>query len=289
MTRGKARLACGCAAVAWVLGVTAARAEGCTPPKPGSWSVDQVEAAFDAGVAQLETARGATAAARADLAKLAETQFRTVEARYPCLPENVLHLAESLELQGKYLDAMQQYDRLLGSRITLSKSPFWKGSIGTAEKAAQELSGRIPAVVVRLEKNGRCGAASATIAPTEEQDHRHRIEFDAWLSVDPGEYSVMATAGGCEDFKERVTVVAGERREISVKLAPPPPPPPIDPLHRKPPKCLGMPTWVCWVGGGVLVAGATAGTILLLKPSEAAQPAPTCPASIQTIGCTYLQ
>jgi hypothetical protein len=279
-----------------LLSAPPAAAEECNPPKPG-WSDAPAEAAFDAGVAELESARtAASAAARTASARLAEEQFRIVETRFPCLPPNVVQLAESLTQQGRYLEARDQYDRVLSSRITLSKTSFWRVPIAKAEKSAEDLATRIPEAIFHRE-SGDCSAASVTMASTRQQlPTAVRKDFDAWFQLDPGEYVVTATGGKCRDFRSVATIADGEKREIGVTLSLAPKEittPEHGPGGVLPPpnKCLGMPVWVCLVGGGVLAAGAVAtAAVLLSKPDDPTPQTYACAQRTATmLGCSFLQ
>jgi len=283
MERGARRLASGCLVLAGLLGATGARAAECNPAKPGSWNDGQLEATFDAGFSELERARNATTeSAGAEHAKLAEKHFRAVEERLPCMPPNVVALAEALQLQGRYLDAREQYERVLGSRVTLSGTEYWQEAIEAAEQGATELAPRIPEIFIRQLKSD-CPAASVTLTPTRQRGPpARRLELHVWYPIDPGEYLVTATGGQCPEYRSEVSVEAAERPEVPVQLL----------LHRTPPKrCLGMPPWVCYVGVGVLAAGtATTAAVLLSKPDEPKPQTYACAQRTTTmLGCSFLQ
>lgn len=186
----------------------------CAPPEPGTWTDPQVQALNTSGKERLAVANKLPEGPeRRDEAKRAEELSREVDERIRCLPPNVVRLGQSLEMQGRYLDAMREYRRILDAKASLGKHPFWKDSIRQAEELAASLEGRTPAVVVVLDPS-HCDRPTALLDGIP-------VVIGARTSVDPGPHTVTATAGGCTNFRYTAEVRPGDTTRVTIHLTKP--------------------------------------------------------------------
>jgi hypothetical protein len=273
----------------WALAITsvaqAANAEECRPPAPGSWSDPQLEAVHESGMKRLlAAARREDDERRAAEAAQAEALFREVDQRVACLPPNVVALAQSLEQQGLYLQAIEQYRRLLDARSELAQFSIWHKSLSTAETEVTALLRRTATLTLHLKVHDcALDAPSAFL-----NDEPMRIETSR--RINPGEHRVRVDAKGCESFVQVPTAHPGGQLRINVELRSPTVPQngpavPIDPAPDKK-KWLGLPPWVWISAGSAITAGI--GGYLLFRPSAEPPATFNCASTGATIGCASL-
>lgn len=191
-------------------------------------------------------ARGNKAFALGDHAG-ALSDFLAAYASFPS-PKILLNVAESYRALGEPVGAVRNYERFLAE----SADP------GDLVTEVQARIGELEGEVGRIEITGLEPGAQAEIDGTPWR-------AGAPLAVVPGSHRVTATAERFQAFEEEVTVAAGERATVEIRLvpmevAPAPPPPAVavtvteEPgLHER---------WWFWAGlGALVVVGVTAGVV----------------------------
>ncbi|HYQ04164.1 MAG TPA: hypothetical protein VER96_36080 [Polyangiaceae bacterium] len=253
------------------------RAEACRPPAPGSWSDARVVALDDSGQERLAAARNLEGDQQRAAAAQAEVMFREIEQRVPCLPTTVVGLAQALELQGKYLEAADQYRRLLDAKSELERYRFYAASLAEAERALPLALNHTARVTLHLH------ARDCAVGTPRAFLNDAATSFDSGVRVNLGAHTARVEALGCAAFSRTFKVnVAGES-PVVIDLSPLPPP------HSDPKRVtwLGLPPWVVISGGAVLAVGAGIASYALLSPSHTATPSYTC-SSQATLGCVGL-
>ncbi len=144
-------------------------------------------------------------------------------------PSTKYQLAVCYENNGRSATALAYYTEI----AELAKAAGYKDKEKAARDRAVALEPRVPRIVIEVPAAGRPGGLAITrdgAAVTEDQYNRP-------ILVDPGEYTVEASAPGKKPFRSTVTVKAeGTRVTVPVRLQdvedlgkrdePPPPPPP---------------------------------------------------------------
>ncbi|HEX2674300.1 MAG TPA: hypothetical protein VHM25_25660, partial [Polyangiaceae bacterium] len=234
----------------------AARAEVCHPPVPETWSDPRVFALYDSGQDSLVQARKLDAGQRrAAAAHAAEVMFREID-RGTCLPATVIALAQSLELQGKYLEAAHEYQRLLDAKPEIAKYRFYAPSLLEAERALPLAFNHTAHITLHL-RSRDCAVGN----PHTFLDGA-ATPLDSSVRVNFGEYNARVEALGCTPSRRHFTVDSPADISMVFDLSPPPP-------HDSPKVLwLGLPPWVVISGGAVLTAGVSVATYALLKPSN---------------------
>jgi len=258
-----------------------ARAELCRPPAPGSWHDPRVEALYDSASDRVAAAQRLEGAERRAEAARGEALLRELETRIPCLPSAVVLLARALELQGRYLAAVEQYARLLDARPELERYRFYAPALASAESGLTAARGQTGTLTIHVKQ--RDCALGGLHAFLDDAD----AKLEDRVRVDPGPHALRIEALGCAPLTRHVDARSGSDALLAVDLRPATPPKPSN--DRGSTKWLGLPPWVVMSTGAVLALGASVGGYLLLRPrAEPVAPLHNCRAETGADACTSL-
>jgi hypothetical protein len=251
------------------------RADECRPPAPGSWSSSRVVALHDSGTEHLARARSLEGDEQRAAAARAEVMFREIEKQVGCLPTTAVSLARALELQGKLLQAAEQYRRVLDAT---PRYPFYAASLREAEQSLPIVLGRTARVALHL--RGRDCAVGTPRAFLDAE----ATSFDVTVRLNPGEHRARVEALGCSAFSRDFTAASSTETSLIVDLLPLP----TAESAVDSPKAtwLGLPPWAIISAGAVLAIGAGVGGYVLFSSSNEAPPNKCNPAA--ALGCIAL-
>lgn len=181
------------------------------------------------------------------------------------------HLAHCQENMGLLVEALVDYDRARELIASGMKAPDVEALLPEAERALAE---RVPTLIIAVPKNvrgmhialdGREVASSVVGRPAP---------------INPGAHRIVVRAPGYHDFVNEITMAEGERRVVTVQLAPTqqPPSPKADAregstaTHRAPPKSerrIAPRTYVLFAETAVTAAGLGLGVTFAIAGSGA--------------------
>src|SRR6478609_8865148 len=243
------------------------RADVCRPPVAGTWSADRsLVGLYNTGQANLAAARKLEGDEKRAMAALAEIMFRELDERVPCSPPAVIGLAQALELRGEYLEATEQYRRLLDAKPEIQKLGYYDDSLAEAERAWPLALDHTALLTLHLRgRDCAVGVPRAFLndAPTP---------LDTGVRVELGEHSARVEALGCTAFSRTLTVSSAGELPVNIDLSPKGPPPP----H--------FPRWVLISGAAVLAVGAGVAIAVAVGKSPSATASYTC-SSQAGLGC----
>jgi len=179
--------------------------------------------------------------------------FREADALYHS-PVLTLFIARSLRKLGKLIDARAAYRSLALEALPASAPPTWERARvdGAAELA--DLAREVPELTIVVRHGSAATRVTVDGAPRtvgvagDEDPGRHRVEV-----VD-----------GAQHLREELVLGPGERRTLTLSLAPPaPPPPPVSRLDDGPHTWRIVGIVSASVGGAALTAGAVLGGLAL--------------------------
>ena len=170
------------------------------PKAPAAASAkDEARELFKKGTAALDAKQYTEAA---ELLRQAEERFHA--------PTHLLYLARAQSGMKQLLAAKATYEKLRDEKLPPKTSDAFVDAQKQAVKELEELTQRLPKVVVRVEPS----AADAVVTMNGETLAAEKLGPE--LPIDPGKYTFEAKASGLESG--RVTVEAGERTTTEVKL-----------------------------------------------------------------------
>ncbi|MBK6520774.1 MAG: hypothetical protein IPM79_39655 [Polyangiaceae bacterium] len=242
------------------------------PKAPAAASAkDEARELFKKGTAALDAKQYTEAA---ELLRQAEERFHA--------PTHLLYLARAQSGMKQLLAAKATYEKLRDEQLPPKTSDAFVDAQKQAVKELEELTQRLPKVVVRVEPS----AADAVVTMNGETLAAEKLGPE--LPIDPGKYTFEAKASGLESG--RVTVEAAERTTTEVKLV-------LVPIGGQqksgtstvktndaaapwtPMKIASVP--MMGLGGAALAAGGALGALHFVRASEADDKYAECFASCQ--------
>ena len=260
-------------------GTVIARAEPCHPPAGGTFTDEWLEKQYDAGAALVSEARQLEGERRSTVAQDAVEALLQIQKKpkFQCLPSTVVLLGAALELQGKYKEAAEQYQRLVDARSELLRDKLWARSLPAAESGLARALGQTASVTLQLGKR-ECalGIPRASIDGA-------RARFVSASRFNPGAHQLRVEAPGCVPFESSFAIVPGEELLIPIDLSPPPRGHVADKAQR-------FPIWILYAAGAALAVGAGATVYAVTRPSETPAPTYNCSSvSTASLGCARLR
>jgi hypothetical protein len=208
-------------------------------------------------------------------------------------PTFQLGLAQAQVGLGKWVSALETYNRILREGVPDKAPPAFVKALEQARKEIDDLSPRIPYVTIQVK-------GSSAPAVTIDGADVPAAALGVKRPVDPGKHLIRATAPGLPPGEVTLTLVEGKGETVTIDLKPPPPPvvkPPPPPVLAKPPppppppppaarmttrKILGI-TGLA-LGGAGIGLGAVMGGVAIAKHGSILKDCPggTCPEGSQS-------
>jgi PEGA domain len=172
---------------------------------------------------------------------------------------------------GRFVEAQENYNRIIREGVTSSSSASWSKALADAKREVQELSARLPWVTISitgpaeplvLVDGVRVGPASLGVK----------------RPVDPGRHRIEVSAPGFSSREQRIFLVEGQSLDVDLELEPAPKeaaPAKLAVVRRKarpaePPSSWRTPAKVVAfaVGGAGIVVGGVTGILAMNKRAE---------------------
>ncbi len=189
-------------------------------------------------------------------------------------PGTLFTLAECEAKRGRFATAVARYDDYLAmfARLPPDQQEKQLGREGLARAQKAALGPQVPELTVTLPPNAPKG-----VTVTRDDAPLAEAALGVALPIDPGEHVIRVKADGLSPVEMRITLAAGEKKQVVAALGPaiaappvepPPAPPPVEPPPGPSPSNGGRRTAGFIVGGvglGGVALGAVMGGLMLAK------------------------
>jgi hypothetical protein len=178
-------------------------------------------------------------------------------------PTLVLGLARAYAGMGKYVEALESYNKVIREKLGDSASDAFKQAVEDAKQEVGEVEAKVAWVVLEVE-----GPTSPTI--TLDGETLSTATLGVRRAVNPGEHLFAATAPGFSPGEERFTMASGQEQTVRITLEPGEGE--IDPPRggetTKDDTLLVVGAVALGVGGAGLILGAITGGLAIGKHGE---------------------
>jgi hypothetical protein len=144
--------------------------------------------------------------------KKSEEAFRRADGLFHA-PTLSLGLARSQAAEGKFVEAWENYNRVILEGVT--SSPAFARALGDAKAEIGAVEGRRSRITIALS-----GSDSAHVSLDERPLKSEALGIA--LFVDPGSHTVLATAEGFNPETRTIVVAEGKSETVSIALQPAP-------------------------------------------------------------------
>ena len=182
-----------------------------------------------AAAAQFERGLSEMKAGRYDIGCPALAESYHLDSR----PGTLFTLAECEAKWGLVASAVAHYDDYLSRfhKMTPDQRRNQRGREKIAENQVRALRGDVPTLEINLPKD-----APPSLKVTRDGVALGRASIGVALPIDPGEHVIVVTAEGGATREQKVTVLRGDQKAVSLEL------PAVAPATRDPPQQQPQPT-----------------------------------------------
>ncbi len=188
--------------------------------------------------------------------------FRRAYGLFPA-PTVVLYEARTLERMGKWVEALDAFERTTRTPIPSGSPAQFAEAIGAARDEGAELRARVPSLTVEVQG---ARADDPRLAVTLNGRALSAEQLGRGESLDPGTYRVVGSVAPGREHSQEVTLVPGQSQRVLLNLslsageALASEPAGTDGSEHEATRRRRIPS-LAYVAGGVGVAGVTAGVI----------------------------
>ncbi len=189
-------------------------------------------------------------------------------------PTLQMYMAHCKRELGEWLEARRLYHEVASQAVPEEAPPAFHEAVETSRAERERLEARIPKLRVVI-RGMDPALAEATV------DGKPVALSPAWVDVDPGEHTVVASGKRAEAVRQTVVVAEGARQTVQIALNPIAPKTVV--ITEGPAVGLALPLTFAGVGLAGIATGAITGGLVLGKVADLEQRCGgfTCPRALR--------